>query len=339
MLAVVKEHEGPGFSIKEVPYPVLREDDVIIKVKSVGICGTDGPILAGTRKVPYPLIPGHEFAGDIVEVGPKVKDLKVGDRVTPCIVIGCGDCDMCIEGKEVLCDNLVETGIHVDGAFAEYVRVPAKVCRKMKDTTSYDHAASVDPVASAYRTIKAAHVTSKDVCVVYGPGPIGLYAVQLLKLRGVKKVILIGTDADLERLELAKTFGATDIINVSHEDPVERVREITGGKMADYVQDCVGAKGVPVSAMNMIKKGGTYAVTGLYHHLPEVDLGKVVRSEIDIYGTICYTRQEFEECLNFIEEGRVVVDPLITHHFELKDMDKAFEVVQSRKCIKVMMHP
>ena len=189
MLAVVKEHEGPGFAVKEVPYPVLRDTDVIIKVRSVGICGTDGPILAGTRPVPYPLIPGHEFAGDIVEVGSAVQHLKVGDRVTPCIVIGCGDCDMCIEGKEVLCDNLVETGIHVDGAFAEYVRVPAKVCRKMRDTTTYDQGASVDPVASAYRTVKASRITSKDVCCVYGAGPIGLYAVQLIRLGGVKSVI------------------------------------------------------------------------------------------------------------------------------------------------------
>lgn len=135
------------------------------------------------------MIPGHEFAGDIVEVGSAVQHLKVGDRVTPCIVIGCGDCDMCIEGKEVLCDNLVETGIHVDGAFAEYVRVPAKVCRKMRDTTTYDQGASVDPVASAYRTVKASRITSKDVCCVYGAGPIGLYAVQLIRLRGVKTVI------------------------------------------------------------------------------------------------------------------------------------------------------
>ena len=206
MLAVVKEHEGPGFAVKEVPYPVLRDTDVIIKVRSVGICGTDGPILAGTRPVPYPLIPGHEFAGDIVEVGSAVQHLKVGDRVTPCIVIGCGDCDMCIEGKEVLCDNLVETGIHVDGAFAEYVRVPAKVCRKMRDTTTYDQGASVDPVASAYRTVKASRITSKDVCCVYGAGPIGLYAVQLIRLRGVKTVICLDTDAGAQRLELAKTL-------------------------------------------------------------------------------------------------------------------------------------
>ena len=327
MLAVVKEQAGPGFAVKEVPYPVLREDDVIIKVRSVGICGTDGPILAGTREVPWPLIPGHEFAGDVVEAGSRVRNLKVGDRVTPCIVIGCGDCDMCIEGKEVLCDNLVETGIHVDGAFAEYVRVPAKVCRKMRDTTTYDQGASVDPIASAYRTVKASSITSKDVCVVYGPGPIGLYAVQLIRLRGAKQV------------KLAGELGADAVINASIEDPVERVREITGGRMADYVQDCVGVPGVPAAAMNMLKKGGTYAVTGLYHRLPEVDLGKVVRSEINIYGTICYTRQEFEECLNFVEDGRVKVEPLITHHFPLNEMEQAFAVMQSKQCMKIIMHP
>ncbi len=339
MLAVVKEHLGPGFAVKEVPYPVLRDTDVIIQVRSVGICGSDGPILAGTRPVPYPLIPGHEFAGDVVEVGSAVKNLKVGDRVTPCIVIGCGDCDLCIQGKEVLCDSLVETGIHVDGAFAQYVRVPAKVCRKMQDTTTYDQGASVDPVASAYRTVKASGITSKDVCCVYGAGPIGLYAVQLIKLRGVKTVICLDTDAGAARLELAKTLGADHVINVSREDPVQRVRELTNGAMADYVQDCVGAPGVPEIALKLLKKAGTYAVTGLYHTLPQVDLGDVVRRELKIYGTICYTRQEFEECLHFIEEGRVQVEPLITHHFPLKDMEAAFQVVQEKACIKILLHP
>ena len=339
MLAVVKEHLGPGFAVKEVPYPVLRDTDVIIKVRSVGICGSDGPILAGTRPVPYPLTPGHEFSGDVVEVGKAVKNLKVGDRVTPCIVIGCGDCDMCIEGKEVLCDELVETGLHVDGAMAEYVRVPAKVCRKMRDTTTYDQGASVDPIASAYRTVKASGITSKDVCCVYGAGPIGLYAVQLIKLRGVKTVICLDTDAGAQRLELAKELGADYTINVSHEDPVERVREITDGAMADYVQDCVGAEGVPIAALKMLKKAGTYGITGLYHTLPQVDLGDVVRREIKIFGTICYTRQEFEECLHFVEDGRVKVEPFITHHFPLKDMEKAYEVYQSKQCIKIILNP
>lgn len=120
---------------------------------------------------------------------------------------------------------------------------------------------------------------------------------------------------------------------------MERVREITDGAMADYVQDCVGAEGVPIAALKMLKKAGTYGITGLYHTLPQVDLGDVVRREIKIFGTICYTRQEFEECLHFVEDGRVKVEPFITHHFPLKDMEKAYEVYQSKQCIKIILNP
>ncbi|GHS99252.1 sorbitol dehydrogenase [Synergistales bacterium] len=343
MLAVVKEREGPGFAIKDIPTPEVREDDVLIRVKSVGICGSDIPILAGTRVIPWPMTPGHEFAGDIVKVGAKVKsfgfDLKEGDRVTSCLVIGCGNCYYCVEGKESLCDNLVETGIHVDGAFAEYVRVPAKTVLKMKDGTNYDDGASIDPVASAYRTVKACRVTTKDVVVVFGPGPIGLYAVQLMKLRGAKCVVNVGMTEDMERLKIARELGADYIINSSTENVAERVAEITGGKMADFVQDCTGAPPLADMATTILRKGGTFAITGLFHRPAEMNLGKVVRSELKVFGTICYNRNEFEECLDLVEAGRVKTDPLITHHFALKDMNAAWEVIQARKAIKIMMHP
>ena len=339
MLAVVKEKKGPGITVKDVPYPVLREDDVIVKVKSVGFCGTDGPILEGTREIPWPMTPGHEFAGDIVEVGPKVKGWNVGDRVSACITIGCGDCDYCIEGKEQLCDNLVETGIHVDGAFAEYVRVPAKVLVKLRDTTSYDFGAAVDPVASAWRTVKAMNLQPTMNILVLGPGPIGLYATQLLKLRGARKVIVLGADCDKGRLEMAKNLDADYVINDDAEDPIEKIKEYTDGKMIDIVHDCAGAPPLVDLAMNVLKKGGHYWLTGLFHSNPEVNLGKVVRSEIDISGTICYTREEFEECLGFIEDERVQVTPLITHHYALKDMQQAFDMFQSRQAIKIMLHP
>lgn len=339
MLAVVKEHSGPGFAIKDVPKPVCRPEDVVVKVKSVGFCGTDGPILAGTRVIPWPMIPGHEFAGDIVEVGSRVEGWKIGDRVSACIVIGCGNCKYCIEGNEPLCDNLVETGIHVDGAFAEYVRVPAKVLVKLRDTTSYDFGAAVDPVASAYRTVKHMPITSKDTVMVLGPGPIGLYATQLLKLRGAKTIIVLGASCDKKRLEMAMKLGATHTINAEEEDAVERVREITHGEMLDFVHDCAGAAALVPIAMNSLKKTGHYWITGLFHTDPPVNLGKVVRSEIDIHGTICYTREEFRECLDLIQDGRVEVTPMITHHYALKDMEKAFETFQKREAIKIMLHP
>ena len=135
------------------------------------------------------------------------------------------------------------------------------------------------------------------------------------------------------------TMSTFQVDTQRRQDPVERVREITDGAMADYVQDCVGAEGVPIAALKMLKKAGTYGITGLYHTLPQVDLGDVVRREIKIFGTICYTRQEFEECLHFVEDGRVKVEPFITHHFPLKDMEKAYEVYQSKQCIKIILNP
>jgi 2-desacetyl-2-hydroxyethyl bacteriochlorophyllide A dehydrogenase len=286
------------------------------------------------------MTPGHEFAGDVVAVGSRAAGLfKEGDKVTSCLVIGCGNCRYCIEGKESLCDNLVETGIHVDGAFAEYARVPAKTVLKMKDETSYDYGASIDPVASAYRTVKACRITPKDVVVIFGPGPIGLYAVQLAKLRGAKCVVNVGTAEDEERLQLAKELGADYIIDASKKSVIERVAEITNGEMADFVQDCTGAPPVVDVATNILRKSGTFAITGLFHHPVEVNLGKVTRSELNVFGTICYTRNEFEECLDLVEAGRVKVAPLITHHFALKDMNAAWEVIQTRKAIKIMIHP
>ncbi|WZL73203.1 alcohol dehydrogenase catalytic domain-containing protein [Clostridiaceae bacterium 35-E11] len=339
MIAIVKEKKGPGFAIKEVNKPVIKEDEVLIKVISVGICGSDIPILGGTRDVPFPMIPGHEFAGDIAEVGSKVNNFKVGDRVTAALVIGCGNCKFCVDGKESLCEELIETGIHVDGAFAEYVAVPAKTVFKLSDSMTYDQGASIDPIASAYRTVKKANLGSKDVVVIYGPGPIGLYAIQTAKVQGPKTIINIGVKGDEKRLAIAKEIGADYVINASEENVVERIREITNGEMVDVVLDATGHPSIVDPAIEMLKKGGTLAITGIFHKPVQVNLGKVVRSELNIFGTICYTRNEYKECIDLVERGRVVVEPLISHYFDLRDMDKAWDVIQKRESIKIILKP
>lgn len=339
MLAIVKEKKGPGFAIKNVKKPVIKEDEVLIKVVSVGICGSDIPILGGTREVPFPMIPGHEFSGDIVEIGSNVKKFTIGDRVTAGLVIGCGNCKFCIDGKESLCDELIETGIHVDGAFAEYVAVPAKTVFKLSDSMTYDQGASIDPIASVYRTVKKANIGAKDIVVVYGPGPIGLYGVQTVKAQGAKTIINIGVNGDEKRLEIAKKTGADYIINASKEDVIERIKGITDGEMVDVVIDAAGHPSVVAPAMKMLKKGGTYGITGIYHKPVEADFGKVVRNELILFGTICYTRNEYKECIDLVDSGKVVIEPLISHHFDLKDMDKAWDVIKRREAIKIILNP
>lgn len=143
MLAVVKEKPGPGFTLKEVERPIPRKDEVLIEVKSVGICGSDIPIFKGTREVNYPLIPGHEFSGVIVKAGKEVKKFKKGDRVIPGLVVSCGKCIYCKQGLESLCENIYEIGIHVDGAFTKYVIAPEKTLHTLYDSMTFNQGASL----------------------------------------------------------------------------------------------------------------------------------------------------------------------------------------------------
>lgn len=338
MLAVVKDKKGPGYTIKEVEIPRPKDDKVLIKIKAVGICGTDVPILKGIRDVPIPLIPGHEFAGDIVEVGSKVKDFKVGDRVTPAIVIGCGHCYFCRKGLETLCDNIIETGIHVDGAFAEYVTVPEKVVHRLPDNMTYEQGASIDPIASAYHPVKMASIGSEDIVVVFGPGPIGLYAIQIAKAEGAKKIISVGVKGDEDRLELAKKLGADETI-ISSEKLLEDISKFTHGRMADIVFEATGHPSVFEMALSSARKHGTVVMIGIFHEPATANIAQIVRREIQIKGSLCYTWQDYKECIDLVEAGKVRIEPMISHIFDLKDMDKALEVIDERKAIKIILHP
>ncbi len=338
MLAVVKDKKGLGYTIKEVEIPRPKDDEVLIKIKAVGICGTDVPILKGIRDVPIPLIPGHEFAGDIVEVGSKVKDFKVGDRVTPAIVIGCGHCYFCRKGLETLCDNIIETGIHVDGAFAEYVTVPEKVVHRLPDNMTYEQGASIDPIASAYHPVKMASIGSEDIVVVFGPGPIGLYAIQIAKAEGAKKIISVGVKGDEDRLELAKKLGADETI-ISSEKLLEDISKFTHGRMADIVFEATGHPSVFEMALSSARKHGTVVMIGIFHEPATANIAQIVRREIQIKGSLCYTWQDYKECIDLVEAGKVRIEPMISHIFDLKDMDKALEVIDERKAIKIILHP
>ncbi len=339
MLAVIKEKKGPGYAIKQVDIPKPNANEVLIKVKAVGICGTDVPILKGFREVPIPLIPGHEFAGDIVEVGSDVKTFKVGDRVTPAIVIGCGHCYYCRQGLETLCDNIIETGIHVDGAFAEYVTVPEKVIHKLPDDMTYEQGASIDPIASAYHPIKKANIGSEDIVLIYGPGPIGLYAVQVAKAEGAKKVIVAGIKSDSERLELAKELGADYIAMTDDENFAEYIDELTDGRLVDIVVEATGNSHVFDTAIHTVRKHGQIILVGLTHELTTADVNQIVRKEIIAKGSLCYTWDDYKECIDLVNSDRVKVEPMISHIFDLKDMDKALEVIDNHEAIKVILHP
>jgi len=339
MLAVVKEKPGPGFTLKEVEIPIPRKDEVLIEVKSVGICGSDLPIFKGIRKVSYPLIPGHEFSGVIVETGKEVKKFKKGDRVTPGLVVSCGDCIYCRQGLESLCDNIYEIGIHVDGAFTSYVIAPEKTLHKLPENMNFNQGASIDPLASAYRPVKKANISTTDIVAIFGPGPIGLYALQITRAEGAKKVISIGAHGDKERLNLAKELGADLVINTESEDPVEKIRNYTNGEMADVIIEATGVSVVVDTCLRSLRKNGRLSLAGIFHQSANVFLGSIVRKEFNIKGSICYTWKDFQNCIELVSSRRIKTEPIITHEFPLTEMAKALELAYNKKSIKIILHP
>ncbi|MBI9083451.1 MAG: alcohol dehydrogenase catalytic domain-containing protein [Desulfobacterales bacterium] len=339
MQAVVKESAGVDFVLKQVPIPTPKADEVLIRVEAVGLCGTDLPIFKGVRPVAYPLIPGHEFAGTVVGAGNHVADFKEGDRVVPGLVVHCGRCDYCRRGLESLCDGIYEIGIHTDGAFAQYVVAPEKTLHRLPNGLTFEQGASIDPIASAYRPVKKAAVGSGDTVVIFGPGPIGLYALQIVLAEGAQQVAVVGTGDDAQRLALARRLGADLTVDASVESPAEAIGAWTGGRMADVVIEATGVAEVPGFCLGCLKKAGRLSLAGIFHRNSSINLGDVVRREIAITGSICYTWLDFQACLDLVTRGRVRVEPLISHRMPLDQMAAALEIAERRESVKIIFFP
>lgn len=337
MWAIVKEDIKDLYKLKEVKIPEIRDDEVLIRVKKAGICGTDIPIIKGERKISLPLIPGHEFSGDIVSIGKDVVNLKLGDRVTATIVISCGSCYYCRNNMESLCDNIIETGIHKDGAFAEYVALPEKVVFKLPDELDYEEGASIDPIASSYHGIKKAGPSPDSKVVIFGPGPIGLYAFQILKSMGVKEIYLVGKSSCEKRLKIAKEFGACSIINLDEENLFESIHSITKGKMADLVIDASNSVIGFQDRINVLRKNGKMITIGIPHLYASVDISDIVRREISIIGSMCYTKGDFQDCINLVLDKKVVVKPIISHKVNINNFGEGLRLIESGEALKVMV--
>ena len=253
----------------EVPVPEISDDEVLIKVKVCGICGSDTSIYTGKyAKDKLPLITGHEFWGEIAEVGKNAKGLKVGDRVAVDICITCGTCYFCRHGDGLLCETFTQLGIHTDGGFAEYVKAPWKNCYHLPDDMDDYTAAFVEPLTAVVHASQRMNAPIASSVAVIGCG-LGLLHAQVAKARGCAPVIVIGTDADENRFKIAKEMGADYVINASQTDPVEEVMKITGGIGVDNVIEAVGNPRTYEQAFKMLRRGGKLEAFGICAEIPK----------------------------------------------------------------------
>ncbi len=342
---------SPGaFAVQTVPVPAPGAGEVLCKVRAVAICGSDPEILrgdlAGTWPPAYPFIPGHEWAGEIVALGPEVVDLLVGDRVAGQAHRGCGVCANCLEGRYTLCENYGRPeaghrhyGFITPGAYAQYGAFSVKSVNRMPADVSFREGALVDTAGVVLHGLELSGVTPGGTVAVIGPGPIGLIAMRVARLLGAARVIVVGRGS---RLEAARRAGADAVVNFETEAPVEAVRATTGGRGADEAIECSGAPGTFRQAVEMVRKGGRVALVGVPpgHVVEPLPFKHIVHNEIAIFGSRANPNVS-RKVINWIATKQLQVTDLITHTFPLEQFATALDTFVHRRenAIKVVVEP
>jgi L-iditol 2-dehydrogenase len=332
----------------EVPRP--GQNQALLRVRSTTVCGTDQKIFAGlfpgTR---FPHIPGHEFAGEVVDVGPGVDEVAPGQRVGVEVHVGCGRCARCLEGLYQLCLNYgrpekghAHIGFTVPGGLAEYVSVDVKALHPLPDQLSWDQGAFCDNIGIALYAVERGRLKPGEQVVIIGPGAFGGLAVQVARAMGAARVILVGTRAErvarLQRLADAVVVGRAD-------DAVRQTRLALGGDGgADLVVEFAGTPEAARQAIQLARRGGRVVLagaTGPGRELSGVDLSTIVRGHLDIVGSLANPRGVSRRGLELLARRAVDVAPLITHHFPLQKFDEAWSTFVERRegAIRVMLHP
>ena len=337
---------GPGdLRYEDVDMPEVGPDDVLIKIKATGLCGTDlevydcSMVYIASGMSTLPLIPGHEWSGDVVELGSNVTEFSLGDRVTGECSVGCLTCPYCVRGWYNQCPNRTETGLlNRDGGFAEYIAFPKYFLHKCNNM-AYEESAFIEPTGVALYPTKLTRVCPDDYVAVMGPGPIGLFAVQTAKAYGARKVILIGTRK--ARLDIGRQLGADVTINIREENLVEKVKDATDGHMIDVVIEAVGKPAVWQDIAAILAPRARVAMTGLFGGPKcEVDFDPLVVNNITIFGTLGGP-SVWDEAIDLHERGLITAKPLITHRLPLSEFHKGIEIMQKRteNVIKVVIEP
>jgi threonine 3-dehydrogenase len=335
--ALVKTAAAPGFTLKNVPEPTIRDDEVLIRVKRAGVCGTDVHIYDwdawAQGRVKPPLVIGHEFAGEVVQVGKLVTDVKEGDRVTAEGHIVDGRCLLCRTGNSHVCPHTKIIGVDRDGCFAEYINMPATNVWHLDDNVSYDVGGIHDPMGNAFHTALTADIPGATVLIT-GCGPIGIFAVGICKAAGASRII--ASDVNDTRLALAKRMGATDTVHPSEAKEV--VLRHTDGLGVDVVLEMSGVPAAVHQAFDLVRVGGRVQMLGIPAKPIDVDFAtEIIFKGLTIYGVV--GRRMYDTWLmmtRFLRSGQFDPTPVITHRFPLEDFDEAMRVIKSGEAGKVI---
>lgn len=322
MKAYVKtKREYGALEFKDVPKPEPKADEVLIKIRASAICGSDLHAYeypAGYEFMSIPVTLGHEYSGVVEKIGSEVTLFNVGDFVMGESNQYCGNCGNCHEGRTNICDNNRMTGLHIDGAMAEYIAVPEKMLHRIPQGVSFEEAALAQPCAVSFHGMfDKSDVRPGDSVVVFGPGIVGLMAAKGAQLMGASQVFVVGTDMDAEvRLPLAEKMGFI-VINADQEDLSQKIVFHTGKDKVDVAVECSGAASACKTAMDSVRKGGSISLLGIYSRPSEIFFTPLIRQEIQLHTSYTCGWKNYEQALRLIASGQLDLKPLIsTYPFE-----------------------
>ena len=334
MLAAWIEQPGKPFVVKETDVPEVGRGDVLVEIKAASICGTDVHYWTGEFEPgKVPIIPGHEGAGIVREVGEDVKHLKKGDHVIIHYVISCGNCIQCIQGYDNRCRFRRSIGHDVNGTFAQYIKIPARNALKVADHVPFEWGTIMScAVSTAYHALNVSGIKKGDTVVIFGVGGVGIHAVLWAKFFGAGKIIAV--DLVDSKLEVAKEYGADLVINPTREDVLEIIKKETDGWGADIAIECSGSQKAMEQAIKAIKgknifESGKVISVGLQTKPFQIEYWGLREGWITVSGD--HTRFELQQIIKLVENGRIDLSKSVTHKIGLKEVNEGIKLLKEGK--------
>jgi threonine 3-dehydrogenase len=342
MLAVVKPQAAPGAEVREVKIPAFGRTDVLVKVKVASICGTDLHIYNWDRwaqkRIHPPLIPGHEFCGEVVAFGDEVTSVKEGDFVSAEMHVACGKCLQCRTGEAHICQNVKIIGVDTDGAFAEYVVIPESNIWKLDPAIPLEYASILDPLGNAVHTVLAGEIAAKTVAIT-GCGPIGLFSIAVARAVGATTIFAI--EVNDHRRGLAKDMKADFALNPTKDDVRAIVAEQTGGLGVDVVLEMAGHPDAIRTAFDIVRRGGRISLLGLTSKPIPVNFSEdIIFKGLTVQG-ISGRRmyQTWYQMTALLKAGKLDLHPAISDRIAMKDFSKGMERLKTGEASKILVYP
>ncbi|HVP22727.1 MAG TPA: L-threonine 3-dehydrogenase [Conexivisphaerales archaeon] len=343
MKAVVKARPAYGADFLDMPEPVIKKNELLVKVRATSICGTDVHIYDwnewAAARVKPPLVMGHEFAGEVVEVGRDVKGFAVGDSVSGETHIPCHRCEQCRTGNEHICENVQLRGVDTQGCFAEFVALDESTAWRNDKSIPYEVASAQEPLGNAVHTVFAGGGVEGKTVAIFGCGPIGILSATLCRQSGAEKVFAV--DISDYRLKLAQEFGATSVVNSKLADPVKEIMSQTNGRGVDVFLEMAGVPETIRQGLKVIRSGGRACLLGLPSKPVEIDVSNdIVLKMVELHGI--YGRRIFGTwytVASYLRSGKVDLARLITHRYRMSEYQEAFNLMKSGQSGKIVMTP